>query len=184
MENMDQGSLVAVLDPPSREAWVVFAVLPGTGLQPYAALPHRGKSGSAPLSPSLQSSTYRSDLQPCTASGHPATHFSGRRHGWRTQGSFPIPYSPNTTATRSTRQTLADHGLISSMETASSAARVPELMYQAGITLFLKAPSPLAESKGKPSSPAPSWCCFTAVLRHLKDLLLLYFFGRRIYCPH
>lgn len=84
----------------------------------------------------------------------------------------------------SMRQTLAERGPISSTEAASSALTVPELMYQAGITLFLKAPSPLAESKGNPSSPAPSWCCFTAVLCCLKDLLLFYFFGCRIYCPH
>lgn len=84
----------------------------------------------------------------------------------------------------SARQTLAERGLISSMEAASSALTVPELTYQAGITLFLKASSPLAESKGNPSSPAPSWCCFTAVLHCLKDLLLFYFFGCRIYCPH
>lgn len=49
-------------------------------------------------------------------------------------------------------------------------------MYQAGSALFLKAPSPLAESKGNPSSPAPLWCCFTAFLRCLKDLLLFLFF--------
>lgn len=54
---MDRRSLVAVSDPLSEDAWVVFAVLPGTGLQPYAALPHGGKSSAAQLPGSLQIST-------------------------------------------------------------------------------------------------------------------------------
>lgn len=84
-------------------------------------------------------------------------------------------YSPNATALIRPRGTLAEHGLISGTETTSSAPPAPELTYRAGIILLLKAPSPQAESKGNPSSPAPSRCCFPAVLPCLKDLLLFFF---------
>lgn len=108
------------------------------------------------------------------------SHFARRRHCWHAQGSFSISYNANPTPDIHPR---GSPWLIHSTEAASSALRVPELMYQAGSVLFLKAPSPLAESKGNPSSPAPLWCCFTAFLYCLKDLLL-FFFGCRIYCPH
>lgn len=127
----------------------------------------------------------RRQKQRCATASEPpelasCSHFARRRHCWHAQGSFSISYNANPTPDV---HPGGSPWLIHSTEAASSALRVPELMYQAGSVLFLKAPSPLAESKGNPSSPAPLWCCFTAFLYCLKDLLL-FFFGCRIYCPH
>lgn len=105
---------------------------------------------------SLQSSTSRSKLQPHTGSGQPAT-----------------PFTLLARTGQLSRSLHPKHHHIQSLVRAAAWRRlqVPELVDQAGITLSQKAPGFLAESKGNPSSPGPSWCCLTAALFCWEDLL-------------